>query len=273
MGYTHYLPKQALIKWVFTPDQMNHIRRLYQACLSVLTPWDDDLINLLDVFRYNINMTEHDWPAYIHGYKEHNVTEIFDQYFHEFAVDTVGDPIIFPTQDTPHVSEFIKTNRKLYDLAVVLTLTAVQKVYGLKWASDAGQHWIDIFDNAAGDPSQKLLQEAIEQYAIWELHAHIPVLTIYTLSNIFHSFVQNMKFAGPMPLSGLPDAGVSSSSEEQQVAIDTDPTVTRIGQLTIYGRVNVWDLRHIADEIEKWVLFSPADGSYLWQPSWVYSKI
>jgi hypothetical protein len=188
-----------------------------------------------------------------HG-TQYDIDEIVDKYFHEFAfLPRTNEPALFPDINPTDMTGsmagwlFIKTDRKLYDLAVFMTLQAVYKGTGKPFSSDS------TFDPNMVDISTYCLHE------LW----HIPLgsYDMPQMETIQLVAANHIKAAAKeLPWLPLPDPADIVEDE------------TRIGHLTIYGKANVWDLRHIADMIEKWELFSPADGMYLWQPSWVFTK-
>lgn len=181
------------------------------------------------------------------GWVVHDVERLFDSYFHEFSwLPRNNEVALFPDVGPHNASwwEFIKTAHKLYDLAVWMTLQAVKHATWVDFASDSWMHH---------DTPWRL-------YALNEMHinGHFDINQMEQLQIIAS---QHIKAAAVvLPWLPIPDP---------EEVIDDE---TRIGHLTIYGKANVWDLRHIADMIEKWELFSPADGMYSWQPSWVFTK-
>lgn len=244
MWYTHYLDKQLT---ALNQDQRDLANRLYRALLASIRLPIDNTLTLLDVIQAQ---NAHAPVIYGGSGMHHDTRAMYDQYFHEFTwLPRTNEPALFPdVQAEPYTAgwECIKTDRKLYDLAVWMTLQAVQRATWVRFKSDS------MFDTDVD----------CWTYASSEL-ALIPpgsydIQRMYGLQQIAQQHI--IEKAVVLPWLPLPDPADIVDDE------------TRIGHLTIYGKANVWDLRHIADMIEKWEIFSPADWSYQWQPSWVFTK-
>lgn len=243
--YTHYFSEHLKRMNV---AQFWLANRLYRGLLACITTLEAPTITLLDILQaYGSGMEEITIP----WYPPYKVSHFADMYFHEVNIDGDSKPVLFP--ETPYWYwawyEFCKTSRKLYDIAVA----GVQ--YALWMALEIPMH----NDSKSGFPVYAY--DPLKEYSLNELHVEPD--KIYDLTKMYELIKEYV----PMLIAANP--------EQDKPGLDTttpndDPT--RIGQLTIYGKANVWDLRHIADMIEKWEVFSPADGMYVWQPSWVFTK-
>ena len=188
-------------------------------------------------------------------YPPYKVSYGIDTYFHEFTINADNKPMLFPDSIIYGYHgwyEFLKTSRKLYDIAVAGVQYTLWMALQIPMSNDSkiGFPVIDI------DPLRK--------YSIDELLISASMVNqVYNLPKMYELIKEYV----PLIISAWqPDKPGLNLAE---IGKD-DPT--RVGQLTIYGKANVWDLRHIAEQIEKWEVFSPADGMYIWQPSWVFTK-
>lgn len=243
--YTHYLEKQIT---ALNQEQRDIANRLYRALLATIEVPEAPHLTLLDIIQAKANHI----PVMYHAGQQYDTEWFIEKYFHEFAfLPRTNEAALFPDVAPGNPStwwEFLKTDRKLYDLAVFMTLQAVFFATWVQFTNDG------MYNN----PGIVL----VEEYLRTDL-GHLPLgsYDINRMAGIQSVAVAHIKAAAVvLPWLPIPDP---------EEVIDDE---TRIGHLTIYGKVNVWDLRHIADMIEKWELFSPADWSYQGQPSWVFTK-
>lgn len=239
MWHTHYYDKQIP---VLNQEQRSIANRLYRALLATIPSLEHPSLTLLDIANAQWAKMTRISVAWL----EHDVEKLFDSYFHEFSwLPRNNEVALFPDV-SPYSTGwwFIKTAHKLYDLAVWMTLQAVRDATWVNFSSDSP--W-------STDTPWRIY--ALNEMGI-EGHFDFP-----QMEQLQIIATQHIKAAGTVyPWLPLPDPADIVDDE------------TRIWHLTIYGKANVWDLRHIADMIEKWELFSPADWSYQWQPSWVFTK-
>lgn len=243
--YTHYFSEHLKRMNV---AQFWLANRLYRGLLACITRMGDPTTTLLDIIQAHAAGMHELTTA---GGEVIRIDDMMDLYFHEFNIDGDNKTVLFPENPYWYWAwfEFCKTSRKLYDIAVA----GVQ--YALWMALEIPMH----NDSKSGFPV--IHANPLYEYSLNELH--VQPGTIYDLPKMYELIKEYV----PLIISAWQPDKPGLNLEE--IGKD-DPT--RVGQLTIYGKANVWDLRHIADMIEKWERFSPADGMYVWQPSWVFTK-
>lgn len=113
MGYTAYYRE---MNNQLTQEQIDIGNNLYRTLLAnIIHPGSKK--NLLEIFNEGQDST------------------LFDECFHEWAVDDHKLPVLFSKDDPTWA--FCKTARKIYDLAVYATLKTIHDEYGIEFSYDA----------------------------------------------------------------------------------------------------------------------------------------
>lgn len=157
MWYTHYLDTSGNIKeWEYRADKWLELaQEFFEKILQTLksTSWKQ---SLYDIFIENYDKDE----------------DIINEYFHEYAYDVKTEwdkkityPVLIPTEEEGF--NFVKTNRKKYDLAIVLSYALLNE-YLPEFFSMSSDAYIEDFNDI--DIEQYIKDELeIEEYTKEEI--------------------------------------------------------------------------------------------------------
>jgi len=114
MWYTHYWSDLEVNK--YSEGLISIFNQAYQDFLRSWVTIDWTHINLFSIF-FKMNEDEN----------------LFDEHFHEYCMWASWEPLLFPEKESWN---FCKTNRKSYDVAVVLSLHLASVILDKRYSSD-----------------------------------------------------------------------------------------------------------------------------------------